>query len=46
MVEEEAKQKTGFPCLLFIRYLLHTAFLCDLFFDDQNGGDTFLRNVG
>jgi hypothetical protein len=27
-------------------YLLHAGFLFDLFFDSEDGGETFLRKVG
>jgi hypothetical protein len=29
-----------------IRYLLHAGFLLGLFFDPENGGDMYFRNVG
>jgi hypothetical protein len=27
-------------------YLLHASFLIDLFFDPEDGGDMYLRNIG
>jgi hypothetical protein len=30
----------------FVRYLLHAGFLLGLFFDPENSGDIFLRNIG
>jgi hypothetical protein len=34
------KQDTSFAC-----YLLHAGFLLGLFFDSEDGGDMFFRNV-
>jgi hypothetical protein len=44
MVEEWAKQGTSVKALLAACF--HNGILIGLFFDHEDGGDMFLRNVG
>jgi hypothetical protein len=45
-VEEYAKQQTSVKAGGKQSYMLHADFLLGLFFDTEDGGQIFLRNVG
>jgi hypothetical protein len=45
-VEEQAERKTSVKANSMIVTCFRAGFLCGLFFDPEDGGDMFLRNVG